>query len=59
MRKRHGIRPSLSGFYHEKIYDETAKKNAELAKIRHARVAIWSKTWTCGLWAPTCLIQGP
>ena len=40
MRKRHGIRPSLSGFYHEKIYDETAKKNAELAKIRHNRVAI-------------------
>jgi hypothetical protein len=34
MRKRHGIRPSLSGFYHEKIYQDAEKKNWELAKIR-------------------------
>ena len=30
MRKRHGIRPSLTGFYHEKIYDDAAKKNYEI-----------------------------
>jgi len=40
MRKKHGIRPSLSGFYHESIFDEVGKKNQELSKIRHSRVAI-------------------
>ena len=34
MRKKNGIKPSLSGFYHEKIYQDTEKKNWELAKIR-------------------------
>lgn len=42
MRKRHGIRPSLTGFYHEKIFDETAKKNMEISQMRKARIAIWS-----------------
>jgi len=37
MRKRHGIKPSETGFYHEQIYKDTAKKNAELAAIRHSR----------------------
>jgi hypothetical protein len=40
MRKKHGIRPSLSGFYHEKIFKETAKKNQELAQIRASRQAL-------------------
>mmetsp|Transcript_26269 Transcript_26269/g.19724 ORF Transcript_26269/g.19724 Transcript_26269/m.19724 type:complete len:99 (-) Transcript_26269:58-354(-) len=31
MRKRHDIRPSLNGFYHEKIYKETEQKNWALA----------------------------
>jgi hypothetical protein len=40
MRKRHGIKPSLSGFYHEKIYADAEKKNWELAKIRASKQAI-------------------
>jgi hypothetical protein len=40
MRKKHGVRPSLSGFYHDQIYKDVAKKNAELAKIRQSRIAI-------------------
>lgn len=31
MRKKHGIRPSVSGFYHEKIYEETAQKNLKIS----------------------------
>merc|ERR1719313_1760334 len=27
MRKRHDMRPAMSGFYHEKLYDETMAKN--------------------------------
>ena len=30
MRKKHGIRPSLSGFYHEKIYDDYIKSRVSL-----------------------------
>ena len=37
MRKKNGIRPALSGFYHEKIYDEAAAKNASIAAMRHSR----------------------
>lgn len=40
MRKRHNVRPSLSGFYHEGIYKDAAKKNAELSSIRQSRAAI-------------------
>ena len=39
MRKKHDIRPSFSGFYHEPIYEATAKKNVEIAAMRHSRVA--------------------
>jgi len=39
MRKKHDIRPSLSGFYHEKIYDEVAQKNAAIHAMRHSRQA--------------------
>lgn len=39
MRKKNGISPSLSGFYHEKLYEETAKKNAGIAAMRHSRQA--------------------
>lgn len=39
MRKRHDIRPSLSGFYHEQIYADVAKKNSELAALRASRIA--------------------
>mmetsp|Transcript_2107 Transcript_2107/g.1432 ORF Transcript_2107/g.1432 Transcript_2107/m.1432 type:complete len:235 (+) Transcript_2107:37-741(+) len=37
MRKRHGIRPALSGFYHEELYEQTAKKNAQIAAMRASR----------------------
>jgi hypothetical protein len=40
LRKKHGIRPSLSGFYHEKIYKETEKRNIEIAAVRASRQAI-------------------
>jgi len=40
MRKRHGIRPSLSGFYHEGIYKDVEKKNWELAQRRASRAAV-------------------
>jgi len=39
MRKRHDIRPSLSGFYHEKIYDDVATQNAGIAAMRHSQQA--------------------
>ena len=41
MRKRHGIRPSLSGFYHEQIYADVEKKNWELSQRRASRTALW------------------
>ena len=40
MRKRHGIRPSLTGFYHESIYADVEKKNVEFSKIRAGKVAV-------------------
>jgi len=39
MRKKHDIRPSLTGFYHEKIYDEVAEKNASYAALRQSRLS--------------------
>ena len=39
MRKRHGIRPALSGFYHEQIYADVEKKNWELSQRRASRTA--------------------
>ena len=39
MRKKNDIRPSLSGFYHEKIYDDVAKQNASIAAMRHTQAA--------------------
>ena len=40
LRKKNGIRPSLSGFYHEKIYTDVAKQNQAFAKLRQSRVAV-------------------
>jgi hypothetical protein len=40
MRKRHGIRPALSGFYHEQIYADVEKKNWELSQKRATRAAV-------------------
>lgn len=34
MRKKNGIKPALSGFYHEQIYKDTASKNKELWAMR-------------------------
>jgi hypothetical protein len=39
MRKRHDIKPSLRGFYHEPIYEETTRKNQEWADLRASRQA--------------------
>ena len=39
MRKRHGIKPSLKGFYHEKIYKEGLQKNQQIANLRQSRQA--------------------
>jgi hypothetical protein len=40
LRKKNGIKPSLSGFYHEKIYTDVAAKNAEIAAMRRSRSAV-------------------
>jgi hypothetical protein len=40
MRKRHGIRPSTTGFYHEKIYTDVAKQNLQISQMRHSRAAL-------------------
>ena len=40
MRKRHGIRPALSGFYHEKIYADVEKQNWDLSQKRASRTAV-------------------
>ena len=37
MRKRHDIKPSLSGFYHESIYEDTVKRNTDWAALRASR----------------------
>jgi hypothetical protein len=39
LRKRHDIRPSLTGFAHEEIYNNVAKKNAEIYAMRASRNA--------------------
>ena len=39
MRKRHGIKPAFSGFYHDDLYAQTMKKNQEWAALRHSRSA--------------------
>lgn len=39
MRKKNDIRPALSGFYHEKLYDEVAAKNQAIADMRISRQA--------------------
>jgi hypothetical protein len=35
MRKKNGIKPALSGFYHESIYADSQKKFSDLHKLRH------------------------
>ena len=37
LRKRHDIKPALSGFAHEPIHKETAAKNWEIAQMRASR----------------------
>ena len=39
MRKKHDIRPSTSGFYHESIFAESTKQNVAMANLRNSRVA--------------------
>ena len=34
MRKRHDIKPALSGFYHDDIYENTLRTNTEWANMR-------------------------
>ena len=34
MRKRHDIKPALSGFYHDDIYASTERQNNEWAAMR-------------------------
>ena len=39
MRKKHDIKPSLSGFYHEPIADQTMKTNQAFADLRASRAS--------------------
>ncbi len=39
LRKRHGLKPSLSGFAHEKIYKDTEARNIAFAKMKATRAA--------------------
>jgi hypothetical protein len=39
MRKKHNIRPALSGFAHEPIFAATAAKNLQISQMRQSRVA--------------------
>ena len=39
MRKKQGIQPSMSGFYHEPIHAETVKQHQEWADLRASRQA--------------------
>jgi hypothetical protein len=39
MRKRHNIKPAISGFYHDSLYEETLAKNKEWAALRQTRSA--------------------
>ena len=34
MRKRHDIKPAMSGFYHESLYEDTMKRNQDWANLR-------------------------
>jgi hypothetical protein len=40
MRKKNGIRPSETGFYHDEIRANRVAKNDEFMKIKAARLAI-------------------
>lgn len=37
MRKKHGIRPGISGFYHDKIQKETQEKNDKFMALKASR----------------------
>ena len=37
MRKRHDIKPSISGFYHDGLYTNAVEKNTEWASLRASR----------------------
>ena len=39
MRKKNDIRPSETGFYHEKIYDEVAAQNASIYAMRMSQAS--------------------
>ena len=39
MRKRHDIRPSISGFYHDDLYDKSVKQNQEWADLRASKAS--------------------
>ena len=39
MRKKHGIKPSLKGFYHEPLYKEHMKKEWEIVNMRNSKSA--------------------
>ena len=39
MRKRHGIRPAISGFYHDEIFAKTTQQNQDWANLRATRQA--------------------
>ena len=34
MRKRHGVAPAISGFYHDDIYENTLQENTKWAAMR-------------------------
>lgn len=40
MRKKNGIRPSETGFYHEPLYEQTAATNQYFADLRKSRQAL-------------------
>ena len=40
MRKKNGIRPSLSGFKHEPIYEEQVKRALSLKALKDSRQAL-------------------
>ena len=40
MRKKNDMKPSLSGFYHEKIFDEATAKNQAISDMRNSRQAM-------------------
>ena len=39
MRKRHDVKPAISGFYHEGIYNDAVKQNTEWANLRASRAS--------------------